>query len=58
MSAKNRNVVYSTDPDEDSPAPGEPALPQNPAAALPPFSTTRPSASASTAKAAAASQSP
>ena len=31
----NRNVVYSTDPDEDSPTANEPALPANPAAALP-----------------------
>ncbi len=34
MCAKNRNLVYSTDPDNES-EPNEPALPTNPAAALP-----------------------
>ncbi len=34
MCAKNRNLIYSTDPD-DEPQPSEPALPSNPAAALP-----------------------
>ena len=35
MSAKNRNVVYSTDPDENTQRNAEPPLPANPAAALP-----------------------
>lgn len=32
---RNYSTVYSTDPDEDKPATNEPALPGNPAAALP-----------------------
>ncbi len=34
MCAKNRNLVFSTDPDDESES-NEPALPANPAAALP-----------------------
>ncbi len=30
----NRNVVYSTDPEEDDQSPAEPELPANPAAAI------------------------
>lgn len=32
---RDRNVVYSTDPDDNEPKANEPALPPNPAAALP-----------------------
>jgi len=41
MCAKNRNVVYSTDPD-DQPQSVEPALPVNPAAPLPTLQQNKP----------------
>lgn len=42
MSAKKRNVVYSTDPDDKQPKAREPKLPTNPAAPLPTLQQNKP----------------